>query len=112
VSSPRILHPKLIGLARFAFSDALYFRRVQAVQLVVIFGLLLEQALYLVQQAADLGLELRRHLGQLARYVAPDPAHQRLELLQVAAHALVLSGMGVAGNLARQFGRFPVVVLA
>ncbi len=83
----------------------------QAVQLVAVLGLLLQQPLHLVQQVGNLGLEVLRHLGQLTRYVAPHPADQCLELLQVAAHALVLLGVGVAGNLACQLWGFAVVVL-
>lgn len=77
----RHLHPKLVGLARLAFVDALHFRRMQGVEFVAVLGLLFEQTLDLVQQVCNRQLEVLRHLIQLARCVTSDTSDQRLELL-------------------------------
>jgi hypothetical protein len=62
-------------LAQLAFADALHFRRMQAVEFVAVLRLLLEQALDFLQQIGNLGLEVLRYLGQLAKYVTPDAAN-------------------------------------
>ena len=47
----------------------------QAVEFVAVLRLLLEQALDFLQQIGNLGLEVLRYLGQLAKYVTPDAAN-------------------------------------
>lgn len=54
----RDLYAKLVGVACLAFSDALDFRCVQGIQVVLVFCLLREDAADLLQQILALGLHL------------------------------------------------------
>jgi hypothetical protein len=81
------------------------------IQLVLLFGLLLEDAAHALQHLLALGLELLRQRAQLAMHVALDAAHPGAQRLNRRAHAFVLLGMRIAALLRGQPGRLAVVVL-
>ena len=107
----RHLHPKLIGRARFALADAFHLWGVQGVQLVLVFGLLRQDAAHPPQQVLRLGLLLHWQLVQLALHFALNTAHPGSERFDGLFHALVLLGMRIAPRLCGQPGGLSVVVL-
>jgi len=84
----------------------------QGIQLVLVFGLLREDAAHALQQVLPLGLNLLGQLGQLALHVTLNAAHSGAQCLDGGTHALVLFGMGIAADLRCQARRLAVVVLA
>lgn len=106
------LHSELIGCPGLSFADAFHFRRVQGVQLVLVFYPLGQDAARAVEQVLDLGLG---HLGQhvqLALHLAVYPANPSAQCPHRFLHAFELLGMRVAPDLRGKPWGHTVVVLA
>lgn len=81
-------------------------------ELVLVLGLLCEDATGASKQVADLGLSLLRESTELAGHLALNTAHARAQCPQRLLHTLELPGVGVAPDLCGQPGGGAVVVLA
>jgi len=79
------LDTELVGLARLAFADTLDFRRVQCIQLVLVFGALTANAPRSLKPDEHLRLSFIRRAVQLALDVAQQPAQYRSLALEHAA---------------------------
>nr|AAG13637.1 NagN [Ralstonia sp. U2] len=101
-------HAELVGRSGFALGDALCLGRVQRIQLVLV------AALLRVQSSGDVefGLQPSSDLTGLALHVADDPAQPSPQLPDLALHAPVLLGMGVAAGLVLGSLADPGVALA
>lgn len=84
----------------------------QRVELVLVLGLLREDAARAGQQIVDLGLRLLGQRGELARHFALHATHARAQRASSFTHALKLLGMGIAADLRGQPRGRAVVVLA
>lgn len=89
------LHAEFIRLACFALGDAFRFRRVQAIECILVALPLRQQAFDFGQQFTAAPLERFGCRIQLALHIAPHAANKGLELLQAPTHALELFGMGI-----------------
>ena len=104
----RHLHTEFVGLARFALRQALDFRRVQLVPVLL---LLRQNPLRAADQVFQRRSALPRDVIELPFDVTHHTAHARAQGTQCLLHPPVLLGMRVAANLARQTRRLAVVVL-
>lgn len=100
----RHLYAEFVRLAHFAFRQALDFRRVQRIQLVFVLLLLRENPLRAANQLLQRRPTLLSDAVQLALDVAHHAPHSRTQSAQRFLHPLVLLGMRVAPDLARQTG--------
>ena len=108
----RDLDTKLITLAGFPRGDAFNFWRMQAVELVLVFGFLFEQPFDTGQNGSRFGLLFCVVAIELTVDVAPNSPDECAEFPQGGVHTPVLSGVGVSSHLGGEPRCFPVVVLA
>jgi len=97
------LDPELVGFPGFALADALDFRCMQGVQLVLVLRLLLADTLGTLKQRVQMGDGARRFAGcgcQLATDFAQHDTEDGALAFDGAPQALELLGVGVAAGLA------------
>src|SRR5699024_71674 len=100
---------KLVGVARLAFADALHFRRMPSVDLVLALALLSAQLL----GAFEYRLQPLQSLGRGLALNVPDQApHDRALLANHSTHALVLPRMRVAAGAPCQARPHALIALA
>ena len=83
----------------------------QGIQLVLVFGLLRQNALHSLQQVLSLVSGMPGQGVQLSLHITVHAAHTGAQRLERLAHALVLLGVGIAANLRSHARALAVVVL-
>lgn len=100
------LHAEIVRLPGLPFPDALDFRGMSGIDLVLVFRLLRADALSTFQQnrqASEGGRRFRRGRGELTVDLAQGDSQVRALPFDGAPQSLELLGMGIAARLAAQF---------